>query len=290
MPAFDLVVTDTLPYGISLVTATLTTNAPGLTLLSQPISGATGLLTWTLNTLTPTTPYTALAHTAFTLTVVARVADWITANVTLMNQAGLSYTGQPGGGPLGIERGYSGGTHSTAVRTADGGLIKTVVFDPPPTATLGTLVTYTLIVPAQPLSATLYNVVITDAVHPSMTIAGVAAPGGLFTITGQLITVTFASVPSYTQALITITARISSALGAVAGNVITNVGVMTHSAASVITTSNVVTTVIGEPRLLIAKSVASSAGALSGLDGTAQVTYTLRITNVGSSPAWSVAI
>ncbi len=294
IPAYDLVITDVLPAGMSLVTYTMTSDDPTAQVVAEPspIPGATGVLIWGINHLTPTVPYTWAQHTAITLHVVLQVADGITANTVLPDQAFLSYSSQEGNGPVGVERGYSGGSHSAAVQTVNGGISKTVAFSPPPTATLGTLVTYTLIVPATPISATLYNVAVTDVVDSRMQIVGVTASGGTgwsWGWVGQVVTAAFASIPHDTQAYVTVTARIHTDLGAVSGNVLTDVARMSHATAPV-TTSNLVSTTVGEPRLLVEKSAESSTGSLTDLDGTALLTYTIRLTNTGTSPAYSVHI
>ncbi|MCL6511041.1 MAG: DUF11 domain-containing protein [Anaerolineae bacterium] len=300
-PGYDLLITDTLPHGLSLVTYTLTSNdASGPAVLAQPapIPGATGTLTWSVSHLTPTVPYTSLQHTALTLTVVAEVAPWITANVTLTNEAALRYDAWlTDTQPTTITRPYSGGSHAATVQTADGSITKSVTFAPPPTATLGTLVTYTLFVPASPVTATLYNVLVTDVLDSRLFIEAVTLTGGLNGSagwSGQQVTATFSTISASTQALITVTARISHefpspAGDANAGDVITNLARLSHSTAPV-TTSNVVSTVVGEPNVLLSKSVASSTGLTNSLDGLAYVTYTIRLTNTGSSPAYSVYV
>ncbi len=277
----------------------MTSDDPTAQVVAQPapIPGATGVLTWGINHLTPTVPYTWGQHTAITLNVVLQVSDGITANTVLSNQASLAYSSQPGSGPVNVERAYSGGSHSTGIQTVNGGITKTVTFSPPPTATLGTLVTYTLIVPATPISATMYSVRVTDTVDSRVRIEGVAFSGGSSGSAGwagQVVTATFASIPHGTQAYVTITTRIShewpSAAGdANAGDVITDVAQMSHATAPV-TNSNTVSTTVGEPNLLLTKRAESSSGSLNNLDGTALLTYTLRLTNTGTSPAYSVYI
>jgi len=293
IPGYDLVITDVVPAGMSLVTYTMTSDDATAQVVAEPspIPGATGVLTWAVNHLTPTVPYTWGQHTAITLTVVLSVSDGITANTVLSDQAFLSYSSQPGSGPVGVERGYSGGSHSAAVQTVNAGLSKTVTFSPPPTATLGTLVTYTLIIPDRPISATLYNVAVTDTVDSRMQIVAVTAHDTFWSYgwSGQVVTATFDSIPHNTQAYVTITVRIHTDLGARAGDVLTDVARMSHATAPV-TNSNVVSTTVGEPRLLVDKSVESSTGSLTDLDGTALLTYTIRLTNTGTSPAYSVYI
>ncbi len=304
----DLVITDALPAGMDLLTYTLASDDPASAVEVEPvpIPGASGVLTWGVNSLASTSPYSPLAHTALTLTVVLQVSDGVTANTILDNQAFLSYDnwegdGDPRGDPYGIsvERESSGGSHSTAVRTVNGGMAKTVTFSPPPTATLGTLLTYTLVVPAQPITATLYDVVVTDTLDSRLYIEGVTTSGGTGVVADYapasgLVTATCGSIPHDTQAVIRITARISHAWPSLvgdadAGDVITDVAYMRHATAPV-TESDEVNTEVGEPDVSVAKSLESSTGGLTGLDGAALLTYTLRLVNAGSSPAYSVHV
>ena len=297
----DLVVTDTIPDGTSLLTYTFESDDPETITTAQPapIPGASGVLTWGFNQLVPSDPFTPLDHTAITMTVVLTVADGITANTFLPNQAVLTYdawitdTQQI----TEVVRDYSGGSHSAAVRTVDGGIVKATQFSPPPTATLGSLVTYTLIVPASPISATLYDVVVTDTIDSRFYIEDVTTSGGTGPASAwdaQTLTATFASIPHSTQAFITVTARISHewpspAGDANAGDIITNSAIMTHATAEELTRTNTVSTEVGEPDVSVVKSVASSA-VTTDLDGTALLTYTLRLENTGNSQAYSLHI
>ncbi len=295
LPAYDLVVTDSLPGGLSLHAYSFTSDDPDTITTTQPapIPGATGDLVWGFNQLTLTHPFAPLSHPALTITAVLRVADWITANVVLPNQASLTYDAWPGATqPTTVTRKYSGGSHSTAVRTVNGGLTKTVAFSPPPTATLGSLVTYTLIAPHPVISATLYDVVISDTLDSRLAIEAVTftgGTGGSASWAAQTVTATFASIPHHTQAVVTVTARISDGLGSNAGSVITNSGVMTH-ATGPLTSTPPVTTVVGEPALALVK--ASEPPTSHTVGSGDPVTYRVAITNVGHasgpSPAYDV--
>ncbi len=297
LPGYDLVITDAIPAGMSLVTYTLTSNDstnPTITAEPAPIPGATGLLVWNVDHLTPTVPFNPLAHTALTLTVVLRVADNIAANTILANQASLAYDNWPGNSnPIPtISRNYSGGSHSTAVRTVDAAIRKVIQpIEPPPTATLGTLVTYTLIVPAAPITATLYNVIVTDTLSPprfyieAVTVSGGTGASTAFNQSTGLITATFAAIPPGNQGVITITTRISHEFPSAAtdpnrGNVITNAAVMTHSTATVLTRTNEVSVTVYEPLLTISKVGAVVPGDPQAVD------YTVRITNSGDAVAY----
>ena len=296
IPAYDLVVVDVIPAGTSLFTYTMTSNDPTAAVVSQPapIPGATGTLVWQINHLTPTAPFDPLNHTYINLQVVLQVSDGITANIVLANQAFLAYDGQEGNGPLNIERPYSGGSHSTAIRTVNGGIVKTVAFSPPPTATLGTVVAYTLIVPEPPISATLYNVTVSDTLDSRLEIRSVAVSGGtggLPAWSGQTVTVTFASIPHHTQAVITITAVISDPLGAAAGDVIANTAQMIHATAPV-TISNPVSTAVGEPLLALVKTSDPPTSSTVGAGDV--ITYQVTITNPGNpagpAPAYDIVL
>ncbi|MFN8597498.1 MAG: hypothetical protein U0559_15115, partial [Anaerolineae bacterium] len=266
-PAYDIVVSDVLPSGV-IFDSSLIDNS---NFDQQPTLGATGTITWQVTTLDGTD---VTASPRFTITVYAHVDPNIAANLTLNNSAFLTYyDSEPGLGvttALGtIQRTYSDGSSSAAVRTVNGGIAKTVTFSPPPTATLGTLVTYTLSAPQTPLNVTLYNVQITDTINPSMTIVSVDAigVGSLVTQTSQSITTTFTSVPSYTQAFVTITARIDNALNARSGALISNTAYLTHSTATALTNTQTVTTLVGEPTLTVTKRMVSSAGNVNAVDG-----------------------
>ncbi len=289
-PGFDLLVTDTLPNGLSLVTYTLTGNAPVSSLvLAQPapIPGATGVLTWLIDHLTPTVPYSPLQHTALTLTIVTRVADWITANTTLLNEAALRYDAWLSDTqPTTITRPYNGGSHAAGAQTVNPGIRKEVVFTPPPTATLGALVTYTLLVPASPISATLYAVTVTDAldaghIPPRLQLSGVIdGPDGTVFISGSAFTVTYPAIPAGEQRHITVTAALSSPLGALAGQVITNVAIMQHEAGGP-APSNETQIVVAEPALTLVKASDPPTSSTVGAGQT--LTYSVSITNATSA-------
>ncbi|MBU1746266.1 MAG: isopeptide-forming domain-containing fimbrial protein, partial [Chloroflexi bacterium] len=300
LAGYDLLIIDALPAGMSLVTYTLKSDDPATIVETEPapIPGATGVLTWSINQLAAITPFTTADHTALTVTVVLRVSNAITANTILDNQAFLSYDnweqdGDPAGDPYGIdiERSSSGGSHSNAVRTVDGGIAKTVRFSPPPTATLGTLVTYTLIVPAQPITATLYDVHVFDTLDSRLQLQSVTdGPDGAVQISGNTITATYPSIAHGEQRSITITAVLFNPLGAVAGDVITNLAVLAHSTGGP-TSSNVVTTTIIEPDLILTKDADPPGGSVR--DEGDPITYTVLITNAAgpaAGPAYDLVI
>ncbi len=293
LPGYNLVITDDLPISSTLVSYTFSSDDATASVTSGPSAGDTGTVTWDVTQLTNESPFTGLDHPGINITVVVRVDDGVPANTVLPSQVWLAYDNQPGTGPIGIERDYSGGSHSTALRTVDAGLAKTVTFSPQPTATLGSLVTYTIVAPSSPITATLYGVVITDQLQsPRYFIENVTASGGTnpaatFDQTSGLITATFDSILHDTQATITVTARISHEFPSAAtdpnsGDVITNTASMSHTTG--VTESNVVSTDVHEPLLQISKSAVANAGDPRVMD------YTVTVTNIGDADAFSLNV
>ncbi|MFQ6100830.1 MAG: SdrD B-like domain-containing protein [Anaerolineae bacterium] len=288
LPGYDLVVTDVIPAGMSLVTYTLESDDPASSVTAAPSPGDTGALVWNVDQLTATSPFDPRNHTALTLTVVLAVSDLITANTVLPNRASLAYDNWEDDGDvegnrygINIERDYSGGSHSAAVRTVDGGIVKAVT---PPTATLGDLVTYIIRLPEPPITATLYSVVVSDEVDGRLLLRGVDGPGGSVTTAGNTFTVTYPSIPHGEQRAITVTTVLSDPLGAVAGDAITNVTTLSHTAG--LTVSNRPVFTVTEPALSIIK--ASDPPTSNTVSTNESVTYTVRITN-GSGATVSAA-
>lgn len=249
--------------------------------------------------------FTVPGNQAYTITVIpanfAPGGPLAAYTSTLSNQGGdntLDSDGQPNG---------SGGViFTTPVITQDNStfdfgfyipieptLSKAVSFTPGLTATLGTTVTYVITVPDPAISRTLTSVVVTDTLNTPLYPVMATVSGGLtptVALNGQVMAATFGAITAGSQARITVTAIISDAT-ITSGAIITNTAVMTHAQAGTLTTSNPVTTTLGEPSVMtVNKSVQSSSGSLTNLDGTALLTYTIRLTNTGSNPAYSVVI
>ncbi|MBE7556419.1 MAG: DUF11 domain-containing protein [Anaerolineales bacterium] len=172
-------------------------------------------------------------------------------------------------------------------------LTKAVSFTPGLTATLGTTVTYVIAVPDPAISRTLTSVVVTDTLNSVLYPVTATVFGGLtptVALNGQDVTATFGAIIAGSQARMTVTAIISNAAIITSGANIANTAMMTHAQALALATSNPVTTTIGEPSLTVDKSVTSSTGSLTNVDGTTLLTYTIRLTNSGTSPAYSVRL
>jgi uncharacterized repeat protein (TIGR01451 family)/fimbrial isopeptide formation D2 family protein len=168
----------------------------------------------------------------------------------------------------------------------DAAILKAVT---PPTATLGDVVTYVVVVPATPITATLYNVTVTDQLDSRLQLHAVAdGPDGTVVTAGNVFTVAYASIPNGQQRFITVTAVLSSPLGAVAGNVITNLAVLRHRDGGP-TPSNQPSFTVTEPSLTLVK--ASDPPTSNTVVAGQAVTYTVRITNssaITASPAYDI--
>jgi uncharacterized repeat protein (TIGR01451 family) len=178
-PAYDIVISDVLPAPLFYVTSTIASTAPPTVAFTyEPAVGATGVLTWRVNELwgmdwNNNKPGVAV------ITVVAQVTDTVGANLILTNTAAIPYyDSQPRDGPgpyTPDEREYTDGSDSVSHRTVDAAILKTVT---PPTATLGDVVTYVIVVPATPITATLYNVTVMDQLDYRLQLHAVAdGPG-----------------------------------------------------------------------------------------------------------------
>jgi conserved repeat domain len=168
----------------------------------------------------------------------------------------------------------------------DAAILKTVT---PPTATLGDVITYVVVVPATPITATLYNVTVTDQLDARLQLHAVAdGPDGTVVTAGNAFTVTYASIPAGQQRFITVTAVLSSPLGADAGDVITNLAVLRHQDGGP-TPSNRPAFTVTEPSLTLVK--ASEPPTSNTVVAGQAVTYTVRITNatgITVSPAYDL--
>jgi uncharacterized repeat protein (TIGR01451 family) len=277
-PAYDIVISDVLPAELFYVTSTITSSAPPtIAFAYTPTVGATGVLTWRVNELWGT-DWNGSQPGVAVVTVVAQVTDTVGANLTFTNTAAIPYyDSQPGDGPgpyTPDEREYTDGSDSVSHRTVDAAILKAVT---PPTATLGDVVTYVVVVPATPITATLYNVTVTDQLDSRLQLHAVAdGPDGTVVTAGNVFTVAYASIPNGQQRFITVTAVLSSPLGAVAGNVITNLAVLRHRDGGP-TPSNQPAFTVTEPSLTLVK--ASDPPTSSTVRVGESVTYTVRITN-----------
>ncbi|HHY55738.1 MAG TPA: DUF11 domain-containing protein, partial [Chloroflexi bacterium] len=302
----DLVITDVLPAHMAYVASTLASNDPNAALTVSPSPGATGVLVWNINQLTAMTPFNPLVHSWAVITVTARVLPDTPAGVRLTNQALLAYDSMAGTGPVGVERTYSGGSHSTAVRTADATLIKSSY---PTSATIGETFRYTLTFPGASgsggIAANLYTVTLTDSLPAGFRIVTPVAvevivdppanipPAAINTsrTTTKTLLVDVSTVPSYTQVTAVITAVVENKMINQDSVSYTNTATLgwfdlANSPVAPVT-SNVVTNTVVEPLLIIEKSAFPT-----NVRPGDTVFYTLRIYHAPTStvPAYNVLI
>jgi uncharacterized repeat protein (TIGR01451 family)/fimbrial isopeptide formation D2 family protein len=296
----NLIITDILPSATELVTYTVGSSDGASSILSGPAAGATGVLTWAVDRLNPTTPFNPLNNSMLQITVTGRILGDVAAGDRLTNQALLSYDGQAGTGPFGIERSYSGGSHSAALRTPDAAIIKSSY---PPTATIGQTLQYTITFPGVGgIAANLYTATLTDVLPVGFRMVGTPQviitpanipPGGVnvSNSTTQTAIIQFTQIPSYTQATVVITAVVENLPVNQGGLQYTNTATLgwRNGQGEPIepVTSNPVTTTIVEPALIIEKSAYPTS-----LRPGDTVFYTLRIHHAPTStaPAYNVLI
>ncbi len=273
--AHNLRLVDAIPAGMSLQSFTWNSSDPGaiLTAAPAPVPGATGSLVWDFNRLAPRTPFVANQHTTIDLTVVLAVSPAITASLSLNNQAHLTYDSQAGGGPVGVQRQYDGGTHSNGVRTIDPYILKS---SSPDQATIGEAVAFTITVPDRAITATLYNITITDNVDPGMLLLTntVQVSGGVGVVdqtVGNSLRILYSSIPAGTQSFIRYTAVVRNVIGNQEGVIIPNQATLEWDSQPPVTTPPVNTELI-EPTLLVSKVVTPTHSVPGGI-----VFYSLRV-------------
>ena len=297
----NLLITDILPAATQLVTYTASSSDGASTILSGPATGATGVLTWTVDRLNPTAPFNPLSNSMLQITLTVRILGDVAAGDRLTNQALLRYDGQAGSGLFGIERGYSGGSHSATLRTPDAAIIKS---SHPPTATIGQTLQYTITFPGVGgIAANLYTATLTDALPVGFRMVGapqviVSPPGAISPAdidisnsTTKTLIIQFTQVPSYTQVTAVITAVVENLAINQNGVQYTNTAALgwfnREGQPIEPVTSNPVTTMLVEPALIIEKSAYPT----SARPGDT-VFYTLRIYHAPTStvPAYNVFI
>ena len=284
----ELVITDAIPTGTSLYTYTFLSSDPAasVTAAPTPIPGATGNLVWNIGQLAPISPFVTSAHSAITLTVVLSVTPDIPARSFLTNQVSMTYDTQAGSGPAGVQRAYSGGSHSATVQTVSPpGILKA---RDPITATIGQYVFYTLTVPSTPITAALHNITVTDPLPPNLALVGAPAisggVGGTNLSVGDVLTVTFARIDANTQATIAYTAVVRNIAANQDGVTVTNTASLAWQdgagAAQTPLTATTTFTVV-EPLLAISKVAAPS----SDLQAGDEITYTITVSHAADSHA-----
>nr|MBC7245551.1 DUF11 domain-containing protein [Chloroflexota bacterium] len=299
-PAYDIVITDVLPSGVVYQGYGLS-SSPGAgppSVVIAPTPGATGVITWSVDILNGTI-VTPTGPKSLTITVSTVVSPAVSAGMVLTNVAGVPYyDSQPGTGPqVGLtptQRIFVDGTDDVVHYTiSDVDILKAVQ---PITATIGQHIVYTITVPSPAITATMYNVVVTDVVDSRLaptTAAALGGVGGVAAVNGNTVTASWNSIALNAQAYLVFTATVRNLVTNTAGTVIPDVSTFAWQNELGQTfgprDSNTVNVTVFEPDVGIAKSV-EPIGTLAPGN---VVTYTLAFTNSAgaySSTAYDVVI
>jgi len=292
-PAYDIVVSDTLPPPdlTTYITSTIGSATPStIAFTHEPPVGATDVITWRVNDLWGSD----LGGGTAVITVVVQVTDTIGADVRLTNIAAIPYyDSQPGDGPgphTPDEREYTGNFDSVWLQTIRpyGKKFDTI------TATIGDKIVFRVEGPW--ITATIYNVVATDTVDSRLLVEGCRAIGdGALPIEcgriGQVVTGTWGSIPplSGEKSTLFITTTLQDQISATAGVIITNTADYRWTdnpdpaSQEYLFSINVVTVTVAEPKITLDKSVQVPRNPVGAGD---IVTYTIVLTNEGQSTPW----
>jgi uncharacterized repeat protein (TIGR01451 family) len=140
------------------------------------------------------------------------------------------------------------------------------------------------------VGAVLHNVVFTDVVDSRLRIDAVGIVGQAFSLSysGQVVTATFTTIPTYTQVTVIITATVRDLVTVTAGTQISDVAAFDYrdNPGGPIS-SNPVTVTVAEPNVTLDKSVQVPRDPLGAGD---IVTYTLVLSNTGTWPAYDLVV
>ncbi len=223
------------------------------------------------------------AGAAWTVTYTARVDSAIAAGITLTNQARIvRYSTQAGvrgdnnGDGKIDEREYSGALIKRSVRTPDVGVLKWLA--KPAEVTVGSTLVYRILVPSNPVNATMYNVLITDVLHSSLNVIGLS---NATLISGKAVA-SFDSIPPNTQRSVYITATVASP--SVNNLRVSNRASMSYQSLPVVNSNSVVHTVL-VPAFVTAKWAHTPT-----VQAQSEVLYTVSVLNAGNGTAKSVRV
>jgi len=296
-PAYDIVVSDTLPPPdlTTYITSTIGSATPSTIAFDyEPPVGSTDVITWRVNELWGSD----LGGGTAVITVVVRVTDTIGADVEVLNTVEIPYyDSQPGDGPgphTPDERVYTDGSDSVWLRTVRPYGKKFDVI----TTTIGDEVIFRVEGPW--ITATIYNVVATDTVDSRLLVNDCLAIGdGLTPIecgrVGQMVTGTWGSIPPFSgeNSTLFITTTLQDQISATAGTLVTNTANYRWTDNSdphsqeYLFSINVVTVTVAEPDITVDKSVQIPPLHDPVVGANDIVTYTIVLTNEGKNPPWA---
>jgi LruC domain-containing protein/uncharacterized repeat protein (TIGR01451 family) len=280
--AYDLVLTDTLPSGLTL----LHTDAMAI---SYP-PGFPAVTTALTDTSTPGTPNLSYAldtlyvGATWIVTATASVDPAIAAGLSLTNRAATSYTSRPGGAP------DTNGDGQRDERSYAGPLITLGLTTPAPTVqksaaingelTIGTPLVYTLLVPAAPINATIFSAAITDTLDSRLQLLSASGASA----SGNRVTTSFAPIPPGQQRTIVINTTVPANSAARDADIINNVASFSY-AGHAPQPSNTVADTFVAPALVVAADASAATVAAGDTLG-----YTVTISNSGGGLATSLAL
>ncbi len=269
--AYDMTLVDDLPVGLTLeqtVAQSIIGNPSGATFTNGNQTGDSEL-TYGLNMLR--------AGDVWEVKFSVRVPGDISADLEFQNTATVTaYSSQSGVQPF--ERIYDPVSGSVQLYTPTSGINKSVEIDGE--LTYGSEVVYTLVVPMQPVPATMYNVVVSDLVDERLTVTSVTNGSH----SGNNVSASFASIAPNQQETIIIRATLPEDSEANAGEVIRNRASRIFDNAPLVQSNEVANTVVA-PALVVGKSADKPY-----VNNGDIINYTITIKNVGNGRADEVVL
>ncbi len=294
-PAYNGVVTVTLPVGMRVATPTVSSATLGVTAVTLPAvayNAATGVASWSLGD-----ALSIPAGKDLVLNFTATVDAGIGSGVTLQSSGQVSaYYSQPSAQPTDRRTYAILPLQNVTVTTLSAATISKTVDKA--TAAIGETLTYTIKVPGTPVNTALYNVNVSDllptglikgAVTSSNTTAG--APVATDTGTANQVTLAVGTIAPNKQVTITIAAVVANTIANQKGVVISNQGSFTwkKTAAGVTqaaVTSSAVNTTLTEPLLTTTLGTPTLTQSVAGrLQGGDSAKYHIVINNIGDGSA-----
>ncbi len=269
--AYDMTLVDDLPVGLTLqqtVSQSIIGNSSGATFIDGNLAGD-GELAYGLNMLR--------AGDTWEVRFSVRVPADISADLEFQNIATVTtYSSQPGSHPF--ERTYDPVSGSVQLYTPSSGISKSAAVADE--LTYDSEIIYTVIVPAQPVPATMYNVVVSDLVDERLTVTDVSNGSH----NGNNVSASFASIAPNQQETITIRATLPVDSDVKAGEIIRNQASRVFDNAPVVQSNEVANTIVA-PALVVEKSADKP---FVNVGDT--INYTVNIKNVANGRADNVVL
>jgi len=281
--AHGIVLTDTLPSDLTFLTTDETTLSyppdfpPVQTVITDTNSIGTGDLIYELDVLH--------VGARWYITYTAQIDAGISASLDMQNSAQVNTYSSKAGTPqdsnsdgLSDERSYSGPIVALNLNTSEGSLQKNM--SAAEELTFGNSLVYTLTVPATPIDATMYDVLISDLVDSRLQVTSVTNG----THNANQVDASFTSIPPFEQRIVVVDAYLPDTSNAQDGDVISNQSNYSY-ANSEQESSNTVAVTVAAPALVV--DIQTSASVISAGE---EITYTVMLTNVGTGLATGLTL